>query len=367
MGKGDLRTRRGKIFNKSYGKHRQKGKHKKFRPAKNLICYVSKDVLTKTNKSLEHIIPNALGGKLKSSHLLNSYWNSKLGETIDNALIKQIPLSTILTVNRDRGRNPKIAAYSKEGIKYLVGENNSIERRPSKPIEVELENGKKSIKFIKGQEEGILRSLKKKNPDIDIKELRKQIKWDDSEKEVSILFENKFTAITGKEAFRAITKIIVNFYVFSTNEITEVEKATCFIKGESDWLNKIKYYNPNDKTIHTLGDKEISHLLYISGNQKENLLIGYLELFSCYCFLIILNDDYKGKDIEHCYNYDLTTNKELKKSIRLTLTRVETDKMTFPQDENTEVEFHKKVDRIMKIKGIKGIIEETPAANKWCI
>ncbi|WP_430933296.1 30S ribosomal protein THX [Saccharicrinis sp. 156] len=355
MGKGDLKTRRGKIFNKSYGKHREKGKFKRVYSPKNMTCYVSKEKLTKANKSLEHIIPNAFGGKLKSFHLLNSYWNEKFGKTIDKTLIKQVPLPTLLSVNRDRGQNPKIAAYSKGGNKYLIGENSSVEQRPSKPIQTTLENGKISIKFIKGQEDGILRSLKKNNPDINIDEIRKQIKWDNSKKEVEIFFENKFTAITGKDAFRAITKIIVNFYVFSTNEITEVADASLFIKGDFEWNNKIKYYYPNNKNIHSLGRDEVSHLIYIKGNQKEKLLIGYLELFSTYNFLIILNDDYNGRNVEFSYCYDLTSDREIKKGISLILTKPEVDKMNFPQDHNTESEFQKKVDRLMKIKGMKGI------------
>src|SRR5689334_22818848 len=55
-----------------------------------LTCYRCNATLTDDNSSLEHILPNALGGRLKSRALLCKPCNSKCGDTIDAAVINQL-------------------------------------------------------------------------------------------------------------------------------------------------------------------------------------------------------------------------------------------------------------------------------------
>src|SRR5690606_2796663 len=78
--------------------------HLKKIPGKNMIkCYNCLSEITRENKSLEHIIPNSIGGKLKSSTLLCRDCNSTFGETIDTELAKSYNnLVALLGINRDR-------------------------------------------------------------------------------------------------------------------------------------------------------------------------------------------------------------------------------------------------------------------------
>lgn len=330
-----------------------KKSNKETRRVKNMVCYMSKEKITKENVSLEHIIPNALGGKLKSNHLINGEWNDKFGRTIDAELIGQIPLPTLLNVNRDRGKNPKVRAETADGVRYLVDEKIEGKRRPSEPKRTELPNGKIKIEFIEGQEEQILKDLKKKDPKIDIDELRKKIKWEDTPKQKEVFFDNHLTLITGEDAVKAVCKIAANFYVFSSNDTTQIQQIVPFLKGDDKGLGRLKYYYPKNKEIHKLGKDEISHLIHIEGSKGKKLLYAYVELFSCHAFLINLNDDYKGEEIKYTYCYDVNNNKELTKNISLKLTRADIKKMNFPQDANSEAEYFKKLHRIADIKGMK--------------
>jgi len=347
------RSRR--IKSRLFENYTQRKRKKEFRRAKNMICYMSKEIFTKENMSLEHIIPNALGGRLKSNHLINGEWNDKFGRTIDAVLVKQIPLPTLLNVKRDRGVNPKIKAETEEGVKYLLDEKREGRKRPVAPIKTKLPNGLERIEFIESQEKHILKSIKKKHSHIDIDKLRKQIKWDETPKERIVFFENHLNMITGEDAFKAICKIACNFYVFSTSEITQVQQVVPFLEGKDNGLGRLKYYYPS-KVIHKLKDNEISHLIHIKGNKKDKLLYAYVELFSCHSFLIILNNNYEGKDISYTYCYDINNNEEITKSINLKITKAEIAQMNFPQDKDSEKEYFQRLNRIAKIKGLK--IEE---------
>ena len=46
-------------------------------------CYLCGMLLSESNRSLEHIIPNAIGGHLKSKDLICKNCNSNTGQKID--------------------------------------------------------------------------------------------------------------------------------------------------------------------------------------------------------------------------------------------------------------------------------------------
>jgi len=309
---------------------------------------MSNEELTKENKSLEHVIPNGLGGKLKSSHLINAEWNDIFGRTIDSVLVKQIPLPTIFNIKRDRKKNPKIRAKTEDGTRYLVDENVQAKRRPTKPEETVLEDGKISLKFI-----DVLRNLKKKHPKANIEELREQIIWDETPKERVMFFENNLNLTTGYEAARAVTKIAASFYVLSAKEINNIQAVVPFLKGEEDGIGILRHYYLEDKTIHQVGENEISHLIYTKGNAKEKLLYAYIELFNCHKFLIVLNNNYEGKDVEYTYCYDLNSNTKLNKKVSLDLTRKDIATLAFPGEPNSESKYFENLERVMNIRGLK--------------
>ena len=64
-------------------------------------CYNCENEITNINTSVEHIIPNAIGGKLKSRHLLCSTCNALYGNTIDKELAKSVKeLCNFLMIDR---------------------------------------------------------------------------------------------------------------------------------------------------------------------------------------------------------------------------------------------------------------------------
>ena len=69
-------------------------------------CYLCKQVFSKENESLEHIIPNSIGGRLKSKKLLCKKCNSKLGTEYDSEVSKMFNASMIIFgVKKDNNKN----------------------------------------------------------------------------------------------------------------------------------------------------------------------------------------------------------------------------------------------------------------------
>ena len=53
-------------------------------------CYLCGTEITEENKTVEHIVLNSIGGRLKSSKLICKNCNSKFGNTFDACLSKQL-------------------------------------------------------------------------------------------------------------------------------------------------------------------------------------------------------------------------------------------------------------------------------------
>jgi hypothetical protein len=68
-------------------------------------CYLCKNEITEQNITIEHIILNSMGGRLKSSNLICKECNSKFGDSFDAKLSKQFEFfANILDIKRERGK-----------------------------------------------------------------------------------------------------------------------------------------------------------------------------------------------------------------------------------------------------------------------
>ena len=108
-------------------------------------CYLCGEKLTDNNKSLEHIIPNALGGKLKAKEILCRACNNAMAD-IDSNLVKFFDFANVM-VNPKRDRNNTRQFQAKiDGQDILVKSGNEI-TTPFKPTITQTENGK-NIEFM---------------------------------------------------------------------------------------------------------------------------------------------------------------------------------------------------------------------------
>lgn len=111
--------------------------------AKCFICGCKLDENTKP----EHIIPNGIGGKLKSKEILCNKHNNELYE-LDQIICKDLETHTNrLNPSRDNGKNPSTTYTLPTGQKVIMQPNG--EYYAEKPVVQvhELEDGKIQIQY----------------------------------------------------------------------------------------------------------------------------------------------------------------------------------------------------------------------------
>jgi len=284
-------------------------------------CYACNIEIKDDNGSVEHIIPNSIGGQIKSNKLLCKVCNEKFGNTIDKYLNNQIGLfGTLLNVKRDRVPDKLFVQgqYDTGEVRY-VGPGLKGGYKMIIPVEVEGKIIKKEIypktekefNRLKKQQE---KSLKKKFGNIQFEEREEY-------NENKLLFSTKENpkAIGGREFFQAICKIAVNFFIFNGGDKSKVVDIVDFILDKNELKNAIFYY-PDIDVIKREND-EIEHHILIRGDKQKRILYGYVELFSSHCVLIKFSESYSGNDLKMQYSYDLITGEEISKDIQIQLSR----------------------------------------------
>ena len=91
----------------------------------NQYCYITDERLS-PNETDEHIVPNALGGFLKSNKLVLSRINTGLFDKLDAELADRIEIAKLIKFKKDRGKQPPIKGTTKDGIEYLIHDAKNI-------------------------------------------------------------------------------------------------------------------------------------------------------------------------------------------------------------------------------------------------
>jgi len=281
-------------------------------------CYLCGVLLTPENKSVEHIILNAIGGRLKSSDLLCKNCNSKFGHDCDSTLAAQLSfLAIYLNVKREKGSHPIIkGAQDSEGKEYhIAAGGRPMEAKPN-VSKTAIDNGMQYSITARNEEEmiKILKDMKKKYPQLDLEVAKQHFKR--SERYLNDYLHNE-VIIGGEAAMRSVTKTAVNYYIHIIKDKEQVQHLFPYIKGEIDLEVATHYYSQKPPYKRNIG--EVAHMIHLVGNKRSKLLYCYIEFFSCYSFLVLLSKDYVGENLVSTYCFDVIKGKEITKSITLKL------------------------------------------------
>lgn len=281
-------------------------------------CYSCNNLLEKNNFSIEHIIPNSIGGKLKSSKLLCKSCNSILGSEIDDKLAKQFNFfMNFFMLERERGSYQPIKGKTKNGEEYSL---NGIEIKSKPKILLDDE----SVNFTGNDEEDLkiyFKGLLKKYPHLKMEDIILHAK-----KERYYLNEpiSIKLSIGGENVFRAISKMAVNFYMHKGGNRNNITNILSYIKGEVNNEPKkiFHHYGFSDDNL-IINDQKLYHLIKIIGNSEEKTLYSYIELFGTFKFIIYLSDNYEGQNIDYQLFYNLFSKAQIKNPITINYKRCE--------------------------------------------
>ncbi|OMP69018.1 hypothetical protein BV900_27320 [Agrobacterium tumefaciens] len=87
----------------------------------NRRCILTGVEINADNDSKAHVIPSALGGRLKPTGILSKDANTRIGDLIDLPLTTAFqPMMTLINGSRDRGRNQGVRMTDSNGRSYLL-------------------------------------------------------------------------------------------------------------------------------------------------------------------------------------------------------------------------------------------------------
>lgn len=313
------------------------------------ICFDCGKELTVNNKSKEHIILNAIGGRLKSDRIFCKDCNSALGYEADAELAKQLEFfSGYLQVNRDNGEIPHTTGgKTADGTEYKIlnGITPAL-ARPKFTVKEVPGGGTYSITARSEDEmRSILSGLKKKYPVLDVDDAMKHAKTFKGRMKEHIEFN---LVIGGELPFRSILKSAVGYFLHEGGNREDVKHLLGMIKGK-EVLDIVRGYQPPDP-IYSQMDNEVIHLLHLVGNEKDHILYCYVELFSAFSFVVLLSENYRGRDMTKTYANDAITGVRVKKSVLLNLSAAEI--LGLPSYLNNYEMTSQKVRRLMRIGNI---------------
>lgn len=295
-------------------------------------CYLCDIELNENNKSIEHIIPQSIGGKLKSKDILCKDCNSKFGSNIDKKFVDNFEFISVIV-------NPKTDRHTKglglkaqiENSEVLLHKNNTISSQ-FKP-KITREDGKKYCKF-----EAIFSKNNFKDENKFIKKVEKFLKnngvdnckdWIKNNIQVTDI-ERPLTIsqhkIDIKEIIFGYLKVAIGYCFF--------KKFDCFI--DKNILQEFKNFNFDfiEKNTALLPqdifkDGRICHRIFMIGDKKFKKLFCIVGIYDFLHFVFILNNNYNGEDFIERYCYDLLNQKELNSDISISFNDIN---VNFSQD-----------------------------------
>lgn len=296
--------------------------------------------------SIEHIIPNALGGRLKAAILCKEH-NSKLGEKYDADLVDSLATCSNL-VNPDRDRGQALDAKFKfNGIdvyrKAIGGIHQKSTRRNSDgDLEITMigeniaEEAKREARKLLakiGQKEGRSQEEIEMQTWATERCIERQIKENPSKQGIEL--EGEITLGKGK-TWLGIMKIAVGYAVYMDIEKELLTEKIEILKTDNmcGALETSWYYFPD-----IYKKNSVCHTLSLIGNKEEGILYCLVSLYNVMNSIVLLSNKYKGDDFQKTYCYDLLAHKEIKDfSITATLTRNEIESIIAKKEDDPQIE-----------------------------
>lgn len=319
-------------------------------------CYYCNSAITEINKSEEHIIPNAIGGRLKSKKLLCHDCNGKLSKLYDAKLCADLNVITSsLVIKREKGLPPEIKNIRSDSGELFHLKMGRMPTMSSPKIDINREENIVHISARTEQElRKVIKGMKRKYPNLDDENLdEKFLRTETYMKEALHMNIN-----VGSELFlKGILKIAIGYYLHNNSNINYIQNQIEELKKEGSLSTDVirHYYTPD--SINYLSEDEVSHTVYIQGLPDIQLLYAFVEVYSSFAFVINLNTEYTGPELEYCYCYDVLENKRIKKGIEINYQGYLTGDLTLLNQEFIAA-LTTKLDRVMRIADKRNVKAE---------
>ena len=283
------------------------------------ICALCDDLITATNDSNEHVLPNAIGGFKTIKGFICDPCNKKSGDKWESALARQLnPLSVFFSIKRDSKNPPPTRVQSKSGESYDLHHDGKLTlaehsySKVSNELGVDINIEAKTTK----QAKQLIQRAKSEHPSIDLEPLLEQVSmtrtYDDDPIDINL-------SIGGHDVGRSIVKSALSLVVEAGVSHSNCVNAVSYLKN-ADNEACYGFYYIKDIILNRPTGVPL-HCVYVVGKPETKQIIGYVELFGIYKMVLCLSSSYIGDSFENMYAINPMTGKQLQLDYKLELSQ----------------------------------------------
>ncbi len=278
-------------------------------------CALCGSQITALNDSEEHVIANALGGRLKVRSFLCAPCNSSTGHRWDAELASQLQVLCLLVGgDRERGQTSPLVVTTTTGQALRITPDQGLSlAHPSYKAE-KTENGLR-ISFVArtmAEARQRLRELKAKYPTIDLEAAEAQVRsswaWPEG------LMNHSFQ-IGGPAASRALVKSVAAFAFHSGLPANAFADAIAYLRRAEE-PPPLGWYYATDPLGGRLEGTPVT-CVGVHANPRTGMVLGYAEYFGIHRAVVALGDGYTGAEVRAVHGFDPRTGAVLPVTIDL--------------------------------------------------
>lgn len=264
-------------------------------------CALCPSILTLENKTKEHIIPNAIGGRKKTTSFICEPCNTKFGETWDAELAKQLNwLSLAVGISRERGEAPRQVVETISGDRFWLLSDGTFTPEKSSYAKQDIGTGIQISMTAQTIDEAKkrLKGVARKYPTFDVQkaleELEIKTSFLDSPLHVNL-------QLGGAEAGRSLVKTAFAFASDCGVEHEQCERAYEYLTDEN--LKTFPYgFAYISDLVESRPSENIFHCVSLHADPKTRQIYSYIEYFGLFRVVVLLGESYDGLPRSECYS-----------------------------------------------------------------
>ena len=308
-------------------------------------CALCDEPIALDNDSKEHIIPNAIGGRLTVQGFLCRVCNSRTGEEWDDVLAKQLnPVCNLLDIKRQRGRPPALEVNTMGGLRVRHRSDGHIttdrfrvfEHRIADKTHVQVTAP--SLRELRRHLPGLIRTY----PQLEGVDLSKYLTQTKEYLSDPLAIHMKFG---GHQTGRSVVKSCVALAHIAGARLSDLEQAREYLKDQD--APCFGYYNEREVVLNR-PPRTFFHCVHVRGDEESRKVLGYVELFGYQRMVVLLSDSYSGPPFSICYAVDPVAGREIELEVELP---------DFSSDEIQAIYDYKKVDYEKARTALESLIE----------
>jgi hypothetical protein len=279
-------------------------------------CLLCPAPITADNDSSEHVLTNAVGGRLKVRGLVCKPCNDRTGHDWDAILADQLhALCLLVGVDRERGETPPLTVKTTTGQTIRMTAADGMYLPKPSYEEVLTETGVQIRLSARTMAEArrMIEGAKAKYAQIDVEAslAQAQHQWSAPDGYMHHQF-----VVGGFQAGRSIVKSALVFAIHAGLSREDCAPAVAFLKDPADITPPLGWYYATDVLQGRPPQTPVT-CVGVHANPHTGLVLGYVEYFGFHRAVVELGRDYTGPEVRAAYGFDPRTGEEIPLAIAL--------------------------------------------------